>query len=80
MSISNVFRKRSKGQYMVVSLLASVFTLLAFVAVYPIIKGRIDDAVIGMDVYSATTLQLTPFFILLSILLTIVFASLPMRE
>ena len=55
-------------------------TLVAFIVLYPILKMYIDTSVVGMDVYSATLLQLAPFFILISILLTIVFASLPMRE
>jgi hypothetical protein len=55
-------------------------TILAFIVLYPIMKLQIDTSVAGMDVYSATLLELAPFFILLSILLTIVWASLPMRE
>ena len=86
--------KGRKGQFLVVSLLATFMTMLAFVALYPIMKTYIDNAVAGcttyvngttvcahdMDVYSATLLQLAPFFILISILLTIVFASLPVKE
>jgi hypothetical protein len=70
----------NKGQYLVVSLLATLMTIFAFVAVYPIMKAAIDAAVLGMDVYSATMLELAPFFVLLSIILTIVFASLPMKN
>jgi len=86
--------QNKKGQFLIVSLLATFMTMLAFVALYPIMKTYIDTAVSGcttlintsivcvvdMDVYSATLLQLAPFFILISILLTIVFASLPTRE
>lgn len=86
--------KNRKGQFLVVSLLATFMTMLAFVALYPIMKTYIDNSVNGcvtaingtttcntdMDVYSATLLQLAPFFILISILLTIVFASLPVKE
>lgn len=84
----------NKGQFLVVSLLATFMTMLAFVALYPIMKTQIDTAIAGcttfpngtttctrdMDVYSATLLQLAPFFILISILLTIVFAALPVKE
>jgi len=70
----------NKGQFLVVSLLATFMTILAFIVLYPIMKLQIDTSVAGMDVYSATLLELAPFFILLSILLTIVWASLPMRE
>lgn len=75
-----MFIRNKKGQFLVVSLMATFMTVLAFIVLYPIMKSRIDAAIIGMDVYSATLLELTPFFILLSILLTIVFASLPTRE
>jgi hypothetical protein len=54
-------------------------TIMAFIVLYPIMKSAIDASSLAMDVYSATMLQLVPFFILLSILLTIVFASLPMK-
>jgi hypothetical protein len=74
------FKMGSKGQFLVVSLLASLMTIFAFIAVYPIMKAAIDSASYGMDVYSATMLQLAPFFILLSILLTIIWASLPMKQ
>lgn len=71
---------KRKGQFLVVSLITTVMVLFAFMAIYPILKAKIDSAVIGMDVYSATLLQLSPFFILLALILTIVFASLPVRE
>jgi hypothetical protein len=74
-----VFNRR-KGQFLIVSLIATFMTIFGFVALYPILKAQIDHSVVGMDVYSATLLQLSPFFILIAILLTIVFASLPMRE
>jgi hypothetical protein len=88
----------TKGQFMIVSLLATVMTIFAFVALYPVMKAQIDNAVsdvhctnttiiggsgtsvCGMDVYTSTLLELTPFFILIAIILTIVFASLPMKE
>jgi hypothetical protein len=70
----------NKGQFLIVALIATFMTLVAFIVLYPILKMYIDTSVVGMDVYSATLLQLAPFFILISILLTIVFASLPMRE
>ena len=78
-----MFRKskmNKKGQFLVVSLIATFMTMVAFVALYPIMKLQIDAAVLDMDVYSATMLQLAPFFILLSIILTIVFASLPTKS
>ena len=70
----------NKGQFLIVALIATFMTLVAFMVLYPILKVYIENAVVGMDVYSATLLQLAPFFILISILITIVFASLPMRE
>jgi uncharacterized BrkB/YihY/UPF0761 family membrane protein len=72
--------KRSKGQYLIVSLIVTMMVIFAFVVLYPILKSAIASAVTGMDVYTATLLQLTPFFILLSIVLTIIFAALPVRE
>jgi hypothetical protein len=74
------FHSNRKGQFLIVSLIATFMTLIAFIALYPILKVQIDNSVVNMDVYSATLLQLAPFFILISILLTIVFASLPTRE
>jgi len=74
------FMGNNKGQFLIVALIATFMTLVAFIVLYPILKMYIDTSVVGMDVYSATLLQLAPFFILISILLTIVFASLPMRE
>lgn len=86
---------RVKGQFLIVSLIATLMTLLAFAAMYPIMKSFINDTVDGcttymnstrvctgepMDVYSGTMLQMSPFFIVIAIILSIVFASLPMRE
>lgn len=72
--------RNKKGQFVIVPLLVSVMTILAFITIYPIIKTAIDKAVVDMDVYSGTLLQLTPFFILLSIVLTIIYLALPIRE
>lgn len=69
-----------KGQFLIVAMLATFMTVTAFIVIYPIMAAQINSAVGDMDVYSATMLKLTPFFILVSIILTIVFASLPMRE
>lgn len=72
--------RKSKGQFLVVSLITTIMVLFAFMAIYPVLKARIDASVVGMDVYAATLLQLSPFFILLSLILTIIFAALPVRE
>lgn len=72
--------RKDKGQFLVVSLITTIMVLFAFMAIYPVLKARIDSAVIGMDVYAATLLQLSPFFILLSLILTVIFAALPVRE
>jgi len=69
-----------KGQFLIVSMIATFMTVTAFIVIYPILSNQINSATGDMDVYSATMLKLTPFFILVSIILTIVFASLPMRE
>ncbi len=71
---------KSKGQFLLVSLIASVMVIFAFVTIYPILKQAIATAVPTMDVYSATLLQLTPFFIILAVVLSIVFAAFPVRE
>ena len=70
----------NKGQFLIVSLIATFMTIVAFIALYPILRAQINTAIQDMDVYSATLLQLSPFFILISIILTIVWASLPTRE
>lgn len=80
MRLIRKLKKDRKGQFVIVPLLVSVMTILAFIVIYPIIKTAIDKAVVDMDVYSGTLLQLTPFFILLSIILTIVYLALPIRE
>lgn len=80
LSLMKSLKKKSKGQFLIVNLIVTFMVIFAFVVLYPIMKTRIDSAVSGMDVYSATMLQLTPFFIMLSLVLTIVFAALPVRE
>jgi len=98
--ISIMSKNRIKSQFLIVSLLATLMTIMAFAALYPIMKMFIDDSAEGcfqefnstnsswsrtctndpMDVYSGTMLKMTPFFIVIAIVLTIVWASLPMRE
>lgn len=93
MNLIRSFKLGTKGQFLIVSLIATFMTILGFIALYPIMRIQVEAAIDGcatnttgsivcvpMDVYSASLLQLAPFFILISILLTIVFASLPVRE
>lgn len=72
--------KKISGQFLIVSMIATFMTVTAFIVIYPILSSQINSATGDMDVYSATMLKLTPFFIMVSIILTIVFASMPMRE
>ena len=69
-----------KGQYTIVALIATFITVIAFIVMYPILNGFIQAAIPGMDVYTATMLQLVPFFIILSIIMTFVFLVLPVKE
>jgi len=67
----------NKGQFTIIALLSTVMVIFAFVALYPVISDAIDSIATDMDAYSATLLKLTPFFIVLTIILTIIYVALP---
>jgi len=71
---------KNKGQFTIVSLIVTFMVIVAFIGLYPILKAYIDDVSTSMDTYTATLLQLSPFFIILTILITIIFMSLPVTE
>ena len=75
--------RKMKGQYTIVALIATLITMVAYAVLYPVLTGFINPLILNItvsDPYTATMLQLVPFFILLSIVLSLVFIVLPVRE
>jgi len=75
--------RKMKGQYTIVALIATLITMVAYAVLYPVLTGFINPLILNItvsDPYTATMLQLVPFFILLSIVLSVVFIVLPVRE
>lgn len=68
------------GQYTMYALFMTVITIIAYSAVYPILKNIIDDAIPGMGDTEAFILQLSPLFILLFILWGAMWYVTPQRE
>ena len=75
--------RKAKGQFTIVALIATFMVVIAFAVMYPVINLFIAPLAANItltDPPTATMLQLVPFFILLSIILTVVFIVLPTRE
>jgi uncharacterized BrkB/YihY/UPF0761 family membrane protein len=74
---------RMKGQYTIVALIATFMTMIAYAVMYPVLMGFLNPLILNIttsDPYTATMLQLVPFFIILSIVLTVIFIVIPVRE
>ena len=67
-----------RGQYTIYALLMTIITLIAYVAVYPVLTEVISDA--GITGIEGTILSLSPLFILLAILLSAMWYVYPYRE
>lgn len=75
--------RNMKGQYTIVALIATLITMVAYAVLYPVLTGFINPLILNItvsDPYTATMLQLVPFFILLAIVLSVIFIVLPVRE
>jgi len=76
----------SKGQYTIVALIATLMVVLAFSRLYPIIldsisiSKNVSSEMNQTDVYTNTLLDMVPFFILLAIVLTTIFVTLPTKQ
>jgi len=82
--------KKTKGQYTVIALIATLMVLLAFARLYPVFQTGIGDVVNCTtcgnnsatnvtDSYTSSLVQMIPFFILLAIILTTIFTVLPVK-
>ena len=67
-----------RGQYTIYALFMTIITLIAYVAVYPVLTEVISDA--GITGIEGTILSLSPLFILLAILLSAMWYVYPYRE
>jgi len=67
-----------RGQYTIYALFMTIITLIAYVAVYPVLTEVISDA--GITGIEGTILSLCPLFILLFILLSAMWYVYPYRE
>ncbi|RLF43419.1 MAG: hypothetical protein DRN18_00070 [Thermoplasmata archaeon] len=67
-----------RGQYTIYALFMTIITLIAYVAVYPVLTQVISDA--GITGIEGTILSLSPLFILLAILLSAMWYVYPYRE
>lgn len=70
--------KDTKGQYTVFALFMTIITLIAYVAVYPVLDEVINES--GIGGIEGTILRLCPLFILLAILLSAMWYVYPYRE
>ena len=71
---------RLKAQFTIITLIMTVLALIVYVQLYPVLKDIIDNALPEMDEVTALLVSLSPFFLLVFILVAGLWYTIPRRE
>jgi len=73
-------KTRLKGQFTMVALVGVLIMIIVYSQLYPIIEPFITSLVTTSDPATATIISLIPFFIAVSILLSVLYYIMPGRR
>ena len=79
MALKSLYLKL-KGQFTIITLIMTVLTLIVYAQLYPVMKSIIEDALPEMDEITALLISLSPFFLLVFILVAGLWYTIPRRE